>query len=169
MWYSYAVIRVVPRVERGELLNVGVVLFAREQEFLGARIELDRARLRAVAPDVDLDVIERHLRTFQAISDGLPDGGPVAALPASERFHWLVAPRSTIIQTSPVHVGRSAEPRQALEDLLAEFVRPPVRAGPRPSVRAEPRPSVGAEERPSASAEECPPVSAEERPSVSAE
>ena len=145
MWYSYAVIRVVPRVERGELLNVGVVLFAREQEFLSARVELDRRRLRALAPDVDVEAVERHLRTFQAISDGLAAGGPVAALPASERFHWLVAPRSTIIQTSPVHVGRSAEPRQALEDLLAEFVRPP----------------VGVEARPSVSVEACPPVSAE--------
>jgi hypothetical protein len=125
VWYSYAIIRVVPRVERGELLNVGVVLFAREQNVLAARIELDPARLRALAPDVDLEAVARHLRTFQAISDGAPEGGPVAALPASERFHWLVAPRSTIIQTSPVHVGRSPSPHQALDDLVAELVRPP--------------------------------------------
>jgi hypothetical protein len=128
VWYSYAVIRIVPRVERGEQLNVGVVLFAREQEYLQAQIELDRERLCALAPDVDLDAVERHLRTFQAICDGAPEGGPVAALPASERFHWLVAPRSTMIQTSPVHVGRSADPRQALDDLVAELVRPPVSA-----------------------------------------
>jgi hypothetical protein len=128
VWYSYAVIRIVPRVERGEQLNVGVVLFAREQDFLKAQIELDPERLCALAPDLDLETVERHLRTFQAICDGAPEGGPVAALPASERFHWLVAPRSTMIQTSPVHVGRCADPRQALEDLIDELVRPPVSA-----------------------------------------
>ena len=124
MWYSYATIRLVPRVERGELLNVGVVLFAREQDFLEARIELDVGRLRALAADIDLAGVERHLQIFGAICAGSPEGGPVAALPASERFHWLVAPRSTIIQTSPVHVGRCSEPRQALEDLVPELVRP---------------------------------------------
>jgi hypothetical protein len=124
VWYSYAVIRVVPRVERGEFLNVGVVLFAREQEFLGARVELDAERLRWLAPDVDLALVGRHLATFQAICDGDPRGGPIAVLPAPERFHWLVASRSTIIQTSPVHVGRSEQPSRALEDLLVEFVRP---------------------------------------------
>ena len=125
MWYSYAVVRVVPRVERGEFLNVGVILFAREQEFLGARFEVDNERLRLLCPDVDLNAVERHLTTFQAICDGQPSGGPIAALPPPERFHWLVAPRSTMIQTSPVHVGRSDNPARALEDLLAEFVRPP--------------------------------------------
>ena len=123
-WYSYAVIRVVPRVERGEFINVGVLLFAREQEFLGARIEADDARLRSLAPDIDIAAVERHLATFKAITDGLPGGGPIAALPPPERFHWLVSPRSTMIQTSPVHVGRSLEPSAALEDLLQEFVRP---------------------------------------------
>lgn len=125
MWYSYALIRVMPRVERGEFLNVGVVLFAREDEFLAARIELDRARLRALAPEVDVDLVERHLRTFQDICDGVPAGGPVAGLPIHERFHWLVAPRSTIIQTSPVHGGRADDPRQALEDLVVSLVRGP--------------------------------------------
>jgi hypothetical protein len=124
VWYSYAIVRVVPRVERGEFLNVGVVLFGREQSFLKARFELDPERLRSLAPDVDLPTIERHLATFQAICDGQPSGGPIAALPAPERFHWLVAPRSTMIQMSPVHIGRSAEPAQALADLLNEFVRP---------------------------------------------
>jgi hypothetical protein len=127
VWYSYAVIRVVPRVERGEFLNVGVVLFGREQEFLGAKMELDEQRLRSLAPDVDIANVERHLATFQAICDGDPAGGPIAALPRAERFHWLVAPRSTMIQTSPVHVGRSTEPGTALDDLLAEFVRAPAR------------------------------------------
>jgi hypothetical protein len=118
----------VPRVERGEVLNVGVVLFGREQGFLAARFEIDPLRLRSLAPDLDLATVERHLGTFRAICEGQPDGGPIAALPPSERFHWLVAPRSTMIQTSPVHVGRSEEPAQALDDLLNEFVRPVVHA-----------------------------------------
>jgi len=125
VWYSYATIRVVPRVERGEFLNVGVILFAREQRFLQAAIEVDGARLRALAPEIDLDVVERHLRTFEQICAGDPRGGPVAALPAPERFHWLVAPRSTIIQTSPVHVGRSENPDQALRSLIETQVRLP--------------------------------------------
>ena len=125
MWYSYAVVRVVPRVERGEFLNVGVVLFSRELDFLDVRFEVDEERLRWLAPDVDIPTVERHLATFRAIADGAPDGGPIAALPRPERFHWLVAPRSTMIQTSPVHVGRSQNAEQALEDLLNEFVRPP--------------------------------------------
>ena len=124
-WYSYAVIRVVPRVERGEYLNVGVILFARTLGYLEARIELDAGRLRALAPDVDLPLVERHLQTFAAICAGRPEGGPLAALPPSERFHWLTAPRSTIIQTSPVHVGSTADPAAELEALLDCFVRPP--------------------------------------------
>ena len=125
MWYSYAIVRVVPRVERGEFLNVGVVLFGREQAFLQARFEVDATRLLSLAPDVDLEAVRRHLATFQAVCDGDPSGGPIAAMPASERFHWLVAPRSTMIQTSPVHPGRSADPERALQDLLDEFVRTP--------------------------------------------
>jgi hypothetical protein len=125
-WYSYAIIRVVPRVERGECLNVGVILFARERRYLDARIELDRDRLRALAPEADVDLIERHLRTFAAICAGAPEGGPLAALPPSERFHWLTAPRSTVIQPSPVHVGTTTNPRVTLEELLDCFVRPPI-------------------------------------------
>ena len=122
-WYSYAVVRVVPRVERGECINVGVVLFAPTQRFLEARIELDAARLKALAPEVDLELIQRHLRTFEAICAGRPEGGPVAALPPSDRFHWLTAPRSTVIQTSPVHVGCAEDPSHAVQQLLQEFVR----------------------------------------------
>ena len=123
MWYSYALVRVVPRVARGEFLNVGVVLFSRELDFLGARLDVDEARLRSLAPDVDTALVERHLRVFEAICEGSANGGPIAALPKPERFHWLVAPRSTMIQTSPVHVGRSQNVERALEDLLNEFVR----------------------------------------------
>ncbi len=125
VWYSYAVVRVVPRVERGECVNVGVILFARELGYLDARIELDRGRLRALAPYADVALIDQHLRAFSAICAGATDGGPLAALPPSARFHWLTSPRSTIIQTSPVHVGTTANPPAALEELLAALVRPP--------------------------------------------
>jgi hypothetical protein len=124
VWYSFAVVRVVPRVERGECLNAGVILFDREQDVLDARIELDHARLRALDPGADVALIERHLRSFLAICAGDPAGGPLAALPPSERFHWLTAPRSTVIQTSPVHAGTAADPRAALEELMDELVRP---------------------------------------------
>ena len=127
MWYSYAIVRVVPRVERGEFLNAGVVLFSPEEDFLGARFEVDAERLRSLAAEVDLAAVERHLATFQAICNGEAAGGPISALPRADRFHWLVAPRSTMIQTSPVHVGRSQDPARALEDLLTEFVRPVTR------------------------------------------
>jgi len=130
VWYSYATIRVVPRVERGEFLNVGVVLFAREDDFLGACIELDDERLRALAPDLDATVVKRHLETFGDICQGNPRGGPVAALPAPERFHWLVAPRSTIIQTSPVHVGQSDDPARTLDELVVSLVRTPTTQSP---------------------------------------
>ena len=121
-WYSYAVVRVVPRVERGEFLNVGVVLFSRELEFLGAPLYVDEGRLRSLAPWVDLVSVERHLATFQAICDGRAEGGPIAALPKPERFHWLVAPRSTIIQTSAVHSGLCSDPAAALHHLLRRMV-----------------------------------------------
>lgn len=125
VWYSYAVIRFVPRVERGEFVNVGVILFARTARFLAACIALDRPRLRALAPDADLASIERHLDAFVAICEGRAEAGPIARLPPSERFHWLTAPRSTVIQTSPVHIGCGDDPRTALDELCARLVRPP--------------------------------------------
>ena len=124
MWYSYAILRLVPRVERGEFVNVGVVLFSRQLDFLQTRIALDAGRARALAPDVDLGQVERHLRAFAAIAEGDPSAGAVADLPRAERFHWLTAPRSTIIQTSPVHVGRASDPRAALDELVERYVRP---------------------------------------------
>jgi hypothetical protein len=124
-WYSYAIVRAVPRVERGECVNVGIILFARERGFLDARIELDESRIRALSPVVDMVELRRHLRAFEAVCRGDDDGGPVAALPPSERFHWLTSPRSTVIQTSPVHVGRCDDPAAALDELLDELVRPP--------------------------------------------
>jgi hypothetical protein len=125
VWYSYAIVRVVPRVERGEFLNVGIVLFSRELDFLDSTFELDESRLRSLAPWLDVATVERHLKTFRAVCEGSPEGGPIAALPRPERFHWLVSPRSTMIQTSPVHVGRGDDPARALDGLLGEFVRLP--------------------------------------------
>jgi hypothetical protein len=125
VWYSYALVRVVPRVERGECLNVGVVLFARTVPYLAAAFALDPDRLRALTPGVDLSLIARHLRAFEAVAVGSPDCGTVAALPPAERFHWLTSPRSTVIQTSPVHVGCSDDPQLALTELLDAYVRSP--------------------------------------------
>ena len=121
-WDSYAVLRGVPHVEREEFVNAGVILFARTLNFLAVRIALDEARLRALAPEIDLPLVREHLRTFEAITAADPAGGLIAALSQSERFHWLTAPRSTIIQTSPVHVGRSDKPEVAIEELIQEFV-----------------------------------------------
>lgn len=123
VWYSFAIVRVVPRIERGECVNVGVVLFVRERRYLAAHVELDRARLAALAPDLDLELVERHLATFLAIASGSRAGGPLSDLPAAERFHWLVAPRSTIIQTSPAHAGWTTDPATELERLLNAYVR----------------------------------------------
>ena len=120
--FQYAIVRVVPRVERGECLNAGVVLFCRPRRFLGARVALDEARLRALAPDADVDAVRGHLEAFRRIAAGEPDAGPIAALPASERFHWLVAPASTIIQCSPVHTGLSDDPEAELDRLVARLV-----------------------------------------------
>jgi hypothetical protein len=121
--YDYAVIRVVPRVERQEFINVGVILWCRDQDFIDARVELDEARLRMLDPAIDLDVVKRHLASFAIICKGGEEAGPIGKLPKRERFDWLVAPRSTIIQTSAVHTGRCADPAQTLEQLLDTMVR----------------------------------------------
>ncbi len=121
-WYSYAVVRVVPRVEREEFVNAGVVLFVPARRLLHTRIELDRERLRALDPEIDLDEVERHLRSVTSICNGSPDGGPIAELPAAERFHWLTAPRSTMIQVSPVHEGHTNDPAATLDRLFKLYV-----------------------------------------------
>jgi hypothetical protein len=120
--FQYAIVRVVPRVERGECVNAGVVLFCRPRRFLDARMALDEARLRALAPDVDLEAVRGHLDALCRIAGGDESAGPIAALPASERFHWLVAPASTIIQCSPVHTGLSDDPEAELDRLVARLV-----------------------------------------------
>ena len=122
--YDYAVIRVVPRVERQEFVNAGVILWCQEQEVLQARIELDESRLRMLDPTVDLDAVRRHLASFATICAGGKDAGQIGQLPKRERFDWLVAPRSTIIQTSSVHAGRCADVAATMERLLDTMVRP---------------------------------------------
>jgi DUF3037 family protein len=120
--FQYAIVRVVPRVERGESLNVGVVLFCRRLSFLAARTELDEAALAALAPRCDAGEVRPHLSAIERIAAGDPSGGPIAALPPSERFHWLTAPASTIVQTSPVHTGLTADPAAELDHLFSELV-----------------------------------------------
>jgi hypothetical protein len=125
VWYSYAILRVVPRVERGECLNAGVILFARTRRFLQAAVALDEKRLLAFAPDLDLSEVGQQLQAIQAICAGAVDGGPLASLPQSERFHLMTAPRSTIIQPSPVHTGCTSDPAATLEHLLQSLVTAP--------------------------------------------
>jgi hypothetical protein len=120
--FQYTVLRVVPDVERGERINVGVVLYSPERKFLGARVHVDRERLSVVAPDLDLDALERHLQALVAVADGAEDGGPIAQLPPSERFGALSAPSSTIVQPSEVHTGVCEEGPDELEDLFRRLV-----------------------------------------------
>jgi hypothetical protein len=120
--FQYAILRVVPRVERGEAVNAGVVLFCRQRRFLAARVGLDVERLRALAPDADPAPLVAHLEAMARIAAGDPDAGPIAALDASERFGWLVAPSSTMIQPSPVHTGLAEDPAAALDRLFERLV-----------------------------------------------
>ena len=121
--YQYAIIRVVPHVERGEAINVGVVLLCRPSAFIGARTALDEGRLRAIAPDADVASIQRHLEAIDRVAAGDQRGGPIAKLSSAERFHWLVSPASTIIQPSEVHTGLTDDPAAELERLFETLVR----------------------------------------------
>jgi hypothetical protein len=123
--FAYALVRVVPHVERGECLNAGVVLFCRQRAFLAARVGLDERRLAALAPDIDPAAVRPHLDAVPRIAAGDPAAGPIAALDRSERFGWLVAPSSTIIQPSPVHTGLSDDPAGMLDHLFVTLVAPP--------------------------------------------
>jgi hypothetical protein len=121
--FDYAVVRVVPRVDREEFVNAGVILFCRARDFLGARVELNPVRVRALSPDADLPTIEEHLLAIPRICQGGDGSGPIGALSLRERFHWLVAPRSTVIQISPVHAGMCDDPARALDHLFERMVR----------------------------------------------
>jgi Protein of unknown function (DUF3037) len=121
--FDYAVVRVVPRVDRGEFINAGVILFCPTSSFLEARIEMQRERLLALDPNADCDVVQTHLDAIPRVCAGGKDAGPIGELPQRARFHWLVAPRSTIIQMSPVHSGVHENLDAALELLFNKLVR----------------------------------------------
>jgi hypothetical protein len=123
--YEYAVVRVVPRVDRDEFVNAGVIVFAKQQKLLQARTHLDEDRLRALWPGIDIESVRRHLDAVERVCAGDPEAGPIARMSQSERFHWLTSPRSTVIQISPVRTGLSSD----LEILIAHLSRELVELG----------------------------------------
>ena len=123
--FAYTVLRAVPRVERGEFINVGVVLFCRERRFLRARIGLDAARLQILAPESDAAEIRAQLEAIVRVADGDADAGPIARLSQSERFHWISSPHSTIVQRSEAHTGLTDNPATTLEHLFRTLVLAP--------------------------------------------
>jgi hypothetical protein len=123
--FQYAIWRAVPDVERGEAVNVGIVVFCRRRAFLAARTHVDAARLRALAPGLDLVALRRHLEGLVRVAAGDPDAGAVAALPPSERFGWLTAASSTIVQPSPIHTGLCDDPQALLDRLYDRLVASP--------------------------------------------
>lgn len=120
--FDYAVVRVVPAVEREEFFNAGVILFCPEQRFLGARVYLDEEKLKAFAPQLALEDIQQRLQAIERICEGDPTAGPIAQLSQRARFHWLIAPRSTLVQVSPAHSGICEEPESTLARLFEEQV-----------------------------------------------
>ena len=120
--FEYSVIRIVPRVEREEFLNVGVILYSRQSRFLQTVFHLDKEKLRIFSDKIDLDEVEEHLRSFERICSGTPDGGPIGQLDIASRFRWLTATRSTVVQTSRVHPGFCANPKEALLRLYNQLV-----------------------------------------------
>ena len=120
--FQYAVIRVVPRIEREEFVNVGVIVFCRTRGYLGVRLDYDPARVRALAPEAELTGVPEYLDAIARIAAGEREAGPIAELPQSERFGWLAAPSSTIVQTSDVHTGLSEDPELTLDRLFEQLV-----------------------------------------------
>ncbi|MEJ5091820.1 DUF3037 domain-containing protein [Sphingobacterium faecium] len=120
--YEYAVVRLVPRVEREEFINVGIALYCRKYRFANVLFEIDEARVRALCPDIDMDMIQSHLESFVKICTGAQDGGKLAALDQTERFRWLTANRSTVIQCSAVHPGLCVDPAETLKLLFDKLV-----------------------------------------------
>jgi hypothetical protein len=123
--FQYAIVRVVPRVERGEAFNAGVILLCRPRRYLGARVHLDRALLATFAPDVDATSLRAHLELIPRLCAGDPGAGPIARLGTAERFHWLVAPSSTMVQPSEVHTGLTDDPAATLKHLFRTMVERP--------------------------------------------
>ena len=120
--FEYAVIRLVPRVDREEFLNVGVILYCVKQQFLKTLFQLDENRITSLYPEIDIEVVRKHLNTFQLICQGDPGAGPIAKLPVAERFRWLTATRSTIIQISKVHPGFCTDAEETLQKLFRQLV-----------------------------------------------
>ena len=123
--FSYAVLRVVPDIEREEFLNAGLIMYCRPRRYLEARTQLDEAALGALRRDCDTDGIREQLRLVERIAAGAPDAGPIAALEQSERFHWLTTPRSTLIQPGPIHAGVTDDPAATFEHLFSVLVDRP--------------------------------------------
>ncbi|MEU4744857.1 DUF3037 domain-containing protein [Actinosynnema sp. NPDC023658] len=123
--FEYALLRAVPRQERGESVNVGVLVYCKELDFLGARVHVDERRVLALDPFLDVEVLRANLEHLGLSCDGSPTAGPVSRTSAGQRFRWLTAPRSTIIQTSPAHTGLTDDPEAELDRLLAALVLPP--------------------------------------------
>ena len=121
--FDYAIVRIVPQVEREEFINAGVILRCREQRFLAAQVELDRARLRALAPNLDLEMVQAELDLIPLVCAGGAAGGAIGELSQAERFRWLTSPRSTIVQVSPVHCGLCDDSQAALDDLFEKMVK----------------------------------------------
>jgi len=121
--YDYAIVRVVPRVERGEFVNAGIIMSCDIERILQSRIELDERVLLALHPDVDLELVHSALKRIPVICAGGPEAGPLATLSARERFHWLVSPKSAVVQTSPVHTGQCIDLPSALEHLMERMIR----------------------------------------------
>ena len=121
--YDYAIVRVVPRVDRGEFVNAGIILSCDVERILQASIELDEAVLLALDPGVDLDLVRSSLAAIPAICAGGADAGALGQLSARERFHWLVSPKSTIVQTSPVHTGQCHDLGTVIDHLMDKMVR----------------------------------------------
>ena len=120
--FEYAIIRIVPRVEREEFLNIGIVLYCKERKFLKTKYGINKQRLNAICAEVDCKEVEEHLQSFEKISAGEKAGGQIAVLDMASRFRWLTATRSTIIQTSKVHPGFCEDPNQTIEKLYMQFV-----------------------------------------------
>lgn len=128
--FDYAIVRVVPRVERGEFINAGIIVFCLEHRFLEARVVVDEPRLKALWPQIDVELIRRHLQAIPRVAAGDPAAGPIAKLSQRERFHWLVSPRSTIIQVSPVHTGLCDDsPASAIDRLARRLLAEPAPPG----------------------------------------
>lgn len=120
--FEYAVIRIVPRVEREEFLNVGVILYCKDRQFLSCIYKLDHPRMRAFCAGFDCDEVEEHLKAFEWICRGDEQGGAIAKLDIASRFRWLTATRSTIVQSSKVHPGFTEDPQETLEKLYEQMV-----------------------------------------------